>query len=80
MMALEKPIIEGGEYIYASKRPLKCHGHRYRVLRVNVQSVPEYTQKILVEALTGPDKGMLFVCSPNNFSTRYTQVKIEARN
>lgn len=77
-MSIGTPLIEGATYKYTSNIPAKCTGHRYRILRLNVLSVPDYTQKVLVEALTGPDKGMLFVCSPANFSARYT--KIDSNN
>lgn len=67
---VEFRIVVGAEYIYASGFPLGVRGHRYKVLGL-VVDVPSYQEKVLVEALTGPDKGLQFVCSPSNFSTRY---------
>lgn len=64
-------IVEGAVYIYTKNWPDGCQGKRYRVLRINVMAVPEYQKKILVEALEGPDRGLWFVCSPHNFTTRY---------
>lgn len=64
-------IIEGAVYIYTCGLPVGCHGHRYRVLRVGVMDVPNYQKKVLVEALTGPDAGLWFVCSEENFRVRY---------
>lgn len=75
-MSIGTPIREGGVYVYTAGIPAKCKGFQYRVLRCDVLSVPDYTRKVLVEALNGPDKGLLFVCSPANFSTRYTQLKV----
>lgn len=62
-------IVVGAEYTYHGL-PLNCQGHRYQVLAL-VLDVPSYQQKVLVQALSGPDEGLLFVCSPANFSTRY---------
>jgi len=31
-----------------------------------VIDVPSYQEKVLVEALTGPDAGVMFTCSPAN--------------
>ena len=64
-------IQEGSEYVYTGALPKGCAGHRYRVLKF-VLDVPSYQQKVLVEALTGRDKGLWFVCSLQNFSLRYT--------
>lgn len=64
-------IQEGAVYTYTADYPVGCKGHRYRVLRVNVLSVPSYTTTVLVEAIDGPDAGLWFVCSPWNFSIRY---------
>ncbi len=71
-------IIEGGLYTYVRGIPECCHGERYRLHR-RVLDVPSYQHKVLVEALTGPDKGLWFTCTLDNFSTRYELVKeIEA--
>lgn len=65
-------IVEGGEYIYCGHHPINCRGHRYRALRFII-AVPAYQQLILVEALTGPDTGLMFACTPNNFSLNYVE-------
>lgn len=63
-------IQEGKVYVYTGQIPKGCYGQHYRVHRF-VLDVPSYQQKVLVEALTGKDKGLWFVCSINNFSRRY---------
>jgi hypothetical protein len=67
-------ITENAEYIYQAGFPANCRGHRYRVVRVDVLLVPAYAKVVLVEALTGPDKGLLFVCSEANFASRYARI------
>ena len=74
------PIIAGRIYIYTALIPKGCKGERYKVLYEKVIAVPEYTKKVLVEAITGPDKGLIFVCSPWNFSTRYVLAEEEIDN
>jgi hypothetical protein len=69
-------IVVGAFYSYSGAIPPGCHGHRYRVLGF-VLDVPVNVQKVLVEAQTGPDAGLLFVCSPINFSLRYIPEKPE---
>lgn len=64
----------GAEYTYIAEQPKPCQGHRYRVLRV-VLAVPAYQEQLLVEALTGPDRGLWFTCSPANFSSRYKEAE-----
>lgn len=71
-------IVEGAEYLYLAATPAGCRGQRYRVLRVDVLAVPANQYQVLVEALTGPDRGLWFVCSPWNFSMRYTPAPVEA--
>lgn len=66
-------IPEGSEWVYTAPAPAGCSGHRYRVLGFVVH-VPTYQQQVLVEALTGPDRGLRFTCTPHNFSTRYQPV------
>lgn len=66
----EFAIVEGREYIYIREKPAGCQGQRYRVLKF-VVSVPSYQEQVLVEALTGWDKGLWFTCSPANFASRY---------
>ena len=60
----------GADYVYIGMYPPKCEGHLYRPHRY-VLDVPTYQKKVLVEALTGKDKGLWFVCSLNNFKVRY---------
>lgn len=69
-------IVIGKTYRYTQGFPINCHGHLYVPLRM-IKDVPTYQQKVLVEALTGPDKGELFVCSVNNFKIRYEEVPEE---
>lgn len=64
------PLIEGGLYEYIHDLPKGCAGHHYRLHRL-VKDVPSYQEKVLVEALTGKDKGLWFVCSEANFAIRY---------
>lgn len=63
-------ILLNRDYIYAAGIPKDCHGSRYRAHR-RVVDVPTYQQKVLVEALDGPDAGLWFTCSVDNFSRRY---------
>lgn len=64
------PIVEGETYAYVGTIPKEACGHKYRVLRF-ILDVPSYQEKVLVEALTGRDRGIWFVCSPANFAQRY---------
>jgi hypothetical protein len=68
-------IIQEGIYTYVGNIPTNCKGSHYRVVRVDVLAVPSYQEQILVVALDGPDKGLLFVCSPWNFCQRYELYK-----
>ncbi len=63
-------ITEGADYVYTSDKPAGARGQRYKVHRF-ILDVPSYQRKVLVEALTGPDKGMWFTCSLSNFSFKY---------
>ena len=63
-------IIVGHIYRYVADWPAGCKGHKYRVCQF-FPDVPSYQEKVLVEALTGPDKGLHFVVSLWNFATRY---------
>jgi hypothetical protein len=63
-------ITEGAEYLFASAIPPGCKGHRYRVIGF-LKEVPSGQQKVLVQALTGPDTGLRFSCTLANFATRY---------
>ena len=79
--ALTQPndLVKGGVYIYTRGQPVKCHGYHYRLID-KVKDVPSYQNKVLVEALDGPDKGLLFVCSINNFCTRYVPAPPERKD
>jgi hypothetical protein len=68
-------ITVGTEYLYTAPRPAGCQGHRYRVIQF-VMLVPSYQEQVLVLALTGPDEGRHFVCTPANFSSRYRPVPV----
>jgi len=59
-----------GVYLYCSAIPPGCKGHAYH-LHGFVLDIPSRQQKVLVECLSGPDKGLLFVCSRENFRLRY---------
>jgi len=63
-------ITPGEVYVYTNAIPAGCAGHHYRAHRF-VLDVPSYQQKVLVEALSGKDKGLWFVCSVANFRVRY---------
>ncbi len=63
-------IVPGAEYTYINPVPAGAMGHRYKVHRI-IWDVPTYQEKVLVEALTGRDKGTWFCCSLNNFCVRY---------
>jgi hypothetical protein len=63
-------IRAGAVYRYTAELPAGCAGGLYRVARF-VLDVPAYQQKVLVEALTGQDRGLWFTASPANFSMRY---------
>lgn len=71
-------LIEGETYIYTGLFPKGAAGHRYKLHRL-VLDVPSYQRKVLVEALSGKDKGLWFVCSINNFSRRYRQATPDER-
>lgn len=63
-----------GTYKYISGIPKNCHGHLYYVHNMIID-VPSYQRKVLVEALSGPDRGLWFSCSPSNFAARYVLEK-----
>lgn len=63
-------IALGQVYEYVGALPRDCAGELYQPHRL-VLDVPVYNWKVLVEALTGKDRGLWFVCSVNNFSRRY---------
>jgi len=63
-----------GLYTYVRGLPVECHGFTYLMHRV-VTDVPSYSSKILVEAIDGPDAGMWFVVSVDNFRRRYEKIE-----
>ena len=63
-------ITLGGTYAYVMEHPPGCKGHKY-VPHCLVLDVPVYSWKVLVECISGPDKGLKFTCSPYNFQIRY---------
>lgn len=67
-------IVEGGVYAYMCGIPRGVYGEKYRVVKNHVLDVPSYQYKVMVEALTGRDKGKVFVCTPANFVHRYKPV------
>jgi hypothetical protein len=64
-----------GVYVYLPEWPAGCQGCRYEVLDVDVVDVPTYQEKILVLALEGPDRGLKFTVSPDNFARRYRRLE-----
>lgn len=74
MAHIESSIVAAGDYVYAATYPPGCEGQRYRAHRI-VLDVPSNQEKVLVEALTGRDKGLFFVCSLQNFSIRYKLIE-----
>src|ERR1700677_16716 len=71
---LMSTIVEGATYVYTADWPKGCQGKRYKVLFF-VLDVPVYAEQVCVEALEGPDAGLRFTCSPQNFATRYELVE-----
>lgn len=69
-MEVSFTITKGADYIYQANNPPGCKGCRYRV-KGFVLYVPVGQELVLAQALEGPHKGLLFVCSQNNFATRY---------
>lgn len=67
----------GAVYRYIRQLPTGCQGALYRVHR-EVLDVPSYQRKLLVEALTGPDRGLWFTCTPANFRVRYERSDADA--
>jgi hypothetical protein len=66
-------IVEGRVYKYLSppaKGQLDCRGQLYKVVFF-VRDVPSYQEKVVVQGLTGPDKGQRFACSLYSFATRF---------
>ena len=64
-------IREGGHYVYTASYPPHATGQRYLV-RQFIQDVPSYQPRILIQCMSGKDKGILFVSTFNNFRIRYT--------
>lgn len=77
MKAVELARIRAGtEWVYTADLPAGCKGHCYWVHAI----IPDVSDacvqsrcrlKVLVEALTGPDAGLLFCTSLWNFARRY---------
>lgn len=63
-------LIEGEEYVYTGTYPSNCAGQRYRLVRF-VIDLPSYQQKVLVEGVTGPDRGKAFVLSEAVFANKF---------
>ncbi len=78
---LQEPVgcelVMGAVYRYISDSPKGCKGRLYRLHR-EVVDVPSYQRKVLVEALTGPDKGLWFTCVLTNFAMRYELAEISS--
>src|SRR5438132_10371895 len=69
-------IVLGRDYVYVCGFPIEAKGHLYRAHKF-VLDVPSYQQKVLVEALTGDDKGLWFTCSIANFCVRYRRAELK---
>ena len=67
---LEEHDLVPGLYVYARGIPTECKGFTYRLHRA-VKDVPSYQTNVLVEAIDGPDAGLWFTVSVNNFQRRY---------
>lgn len=74
MKAVEKTevirITPGKVYAFKGVAPKDCQGHFYRAVRM-VKHVPVYQWHVLVECLTGPDKGEWYTCTEQNFGQKY---------
>lgn len=68
--------ITPGDYVCVKGVSPEFLGHRYRAHRV-VIDVPAYQRKVLVEGLTGPDRGEWYTCTPANFRVRFQPVPPE---
>jgi hypothetical protein len=67
-------LVEGGEYVYTGTYPANCAGQRYKLTRF-VIDLPSYQRKVLVEGMTGPDKGEAFVVSEATFANKFELVQ-----
>lgn len=69
---MESPlrIVERRVYRYSALYPAKCHDHLYRMVMF-VEDVPSGQEKVVVEGLTGPDKGRRQSCSPLYFANHF---------
>lgn len=63
-------IVEGRVYKYNGGIPPGCKGGLYRVVKF-VIDVPSYQEKVVIRCVLGKDKGLWFVCTPDNFARRY---------
>lgn len=69
-------ILSRAVYLYTAEIPAGCKGHRYRVLAF-IRQEPVKQQLVLVRCLSGPDRGLLFACTPSNFLQRYELLKVK---
>jgi hypothetical protein len=69
-------ISKGKTYEYTGSHPVNCKGCLYRVVGFGPQ-VPSYQEQVFVIALNGPDAGLMFCTTPQNFSIRYKLVEEE---
>lgn len=69
-MAIDYRIVEGATYVYEADLPPGCKGGHYKAVRF-IKDVPSYQTKVLVECLSGKDRGLWFTCTPANFAQRY---------
>lgn len=74
---MSRRIIKGCEYRYTGGLPVGCRGHHYLVEDF-ILDVPSRQNKVLVLALTGPDKGLRFSCTLDNFAHRYEVIQAPA--
>jgi hypothetical protein len=67
--------IQKGRYRYKAGLPNGCLGEIYEVVEPRVLDVPQYQVKVLVKALTGPDKDTIpFTVTLANFAQRYEPI------
>lgn len=71
-------IIEGKTYRYIDQIPAGCKGQLYRVVKFAC-AIPVYRDEVVLEGISGPDKGNFFTCSPNYFSLRFRPMVDEIR-
>lgn len=69
-------IVARRVYRYLGGLPIGVKGGLYRVLAFIID-VPSYQEKVLIRCISGPDKGLMFTCTPRNFSHRYEPIVVE---